>query len=225
MVARIVVGIVTLMSVVALAKAAPAASKQAQARRTFRKAQKLFKQERYKAALPLYEKAYELSNKRPSAAFGLAQCERVLKMYDASIQHFLEYLAAEPGAANAEQVRQTIALLEAERVKQAEPPPPPEVPPSLGPEASSSEIVIAPSVEPPVSEVPPMPVVSSSAIGEASSEVEDSGSFFTSPVFWIVAGVAVAAGGAVALGFALSGEADPYGGNTNVLLSNLGARN
>ena len=52
--------------------------------------------------------------------FGLAQCERALEMWDAATQHFEEYLASKPPAAEAEAVRDTIAEIKAEREREPE---------------------------------------------------------------------------------------------------------
>lgn len=81
-------------------------------RAEFERAARYYKAQEYDAALPWFQKAYELSGKRPSTIRALAQCERSLKMYDQSIEHFREYLATNPPAAEAKSVRKTIALLE-----------------------------------------------------------------------------------------------------------------
>jgi tetratricopeptide (TPR) repeat protein len=78
----------------------------------FDRAARYYKAQEYEAALPWFQKAYELSGKRPSSIRALAQCERSLKMYDEAIIHFREYLATNPPAAEAKSVKKTIDLLE-----------------------------------------------------------------------------------------------------------------
>lgn len=82
----------------------------AEAKQAFLTASRFFQAEEYDSALPLFEKAYRLSGQRPATIFGLAQCERALKKYEAARVHFKEYLATEP--ANAADVRETIQLLD-----------------------------------------------------------------------------------------------------------------
>jgi tetratricopeptide (TPR) repeat protein len=201
--------VAALALVLAGAGDALAASKQAQAKRAFRKAQRLFKDGQAQAALPHYQRAYELSNKRPSAVFGLAQCERSLDMYEESIAHFEEYLALRPRAKNAREVKKTIALLQAQLAARNAPPPEP-------PEA------VAEAPPPPVAPPPPPPAPPPSIVREvAPPEKEEGDSFFANPILWIVVGAVVVAGAGVALGVGLSGERDPYGGNTDVVLSTL----
>ncbi len=79
------------------------------ARSSFVTASRFFQAEEFEAALPLFEKAYELSGHRPATIFGLAQCERSLKHYVEAMAHFREYLAT--GPSNAEGVKETLGLL------------------------------------------------------------------------------------------------------------------
>lgn len=79
-------------------------------RSEFEKATRFFEAEEYEAALPLFERAYELSEKRPSTMRALAQCERALKMYSRSLEHFREYLATDPREKAS--IEETIELLE-----------------------------------------------------------------------------------------------------------------
>jgi tetratricopeptide (TPR) repeat protein len=80
------------------------------AKKAFGTASRFFQAEEYQAALPLFQKAYELSGQRPATIFGLAQCERSLKQYVKAMSHFREYLATGPN--NAADVTETIGLLE-----------------------------------------------------------------------------------------------------------------
>lgn len=117
----------------------------------FEKAMRFYQAQEYDAALPWFEKAYELSGRRPSTIRALAQCERTLKRYDDAIKHFKEYLATEPTPSDADSVKETVRLLEeimAERAREnqpkpeskpelalvpatTEPPPPPKPEPTL----------------------------------------------------------------------------------------------
>lgn len=114
-IAACVATIVFGASIALLPASAWAAKKKANnegGRAEFERAARYYKAQEYDAALPWFQKAYELSGKRPSTIRALAQCERSLKMYDRSIEHFREYLATNPPAAEAKSVRQTIALME-----------------------------------------------------------------------------------------------------------------
>jgi len=204
-----------------------------QAKEAYAAASRFFQAEEFEAALPLFERAYQLSGRRPATIFGLAQCERSLKRYDQAVAHFQEYLATQPE--NAQEVEETIALLqdlilardEAEARRQAEavipvtpqPEPEPEPEPVTEPEPIP-EPVVAP--EPPaVFEAvlgpppPPTPVLVATPVA-----AEDDGGVLTSPWFWVVTGVVVV-GGAVASGIFLSSRApaDIYGGTTGVVIS------
>ncbi|MBI4820534.1 MAG: tetratricopeptide repeat protein [Deltaproteobacteria bacterium] len=169
----------------------------------FEKGTRYFEAEEYEAALPFFQKAYELSGKRPATIFSLAQCERSLKRYDDAITHFKEYLATTPRPPDAAEVETTLALLidlardqklkeeqeqkleeEEERKKREEAERAARPPPALPPPA------------------PPPP---------------EEDSLLTSPVFLGVAGAVIIAGGVLAL-VATSGEEEPYGGNTRVIL-------
>lgn len=164
----------------------------------FDKGMRYFRAQEYDAALPYLQQAYELSGKRPSTIRALAQCERALNRYEDAIRHFEEYLATNPE--DAASVRETITLvkeLQQERERRARETPaiePPKVPPPPPP---------APPIAPPP---PPAP--------ESDDDVH------SSPYLWvgIAAGVAAVIGGGIALGVALSGERDPYGGSSDVVL-------
>jgi tetratricopeptide (TPR) repeat protein len=78
----------------------------------FERAARYYRAQEYEAALPWFQRAYELSKRRPSAIRALAQCERSLHRYDDAIAHFREYLATNPPEEDARAVRETIVLLE-----------------------------------------------------------------------------------------------------------------
>jgi hypothetical protein len=92
----------------------------------FEKAMRFYQAQEYEAALPWFEKAYELSGRRGSAIRALAQCERSLKRYDSAIKHFKEYLATDPTPSDAASVTETVRLLEeivAEQARVSKPDP------------------------------------------------------------------------------------------------------
>jgi tetratricopeptide (TPR) repeat protein len=124
-----------LLALVVITSAAPSKT---DGREEFERAARYYKAQEYEAALPWFQKAYELSGHRPSTIRGLAQCERSLKMYDEAIEHFREYLATNPSASEAKSVRKTIDLLEEMRAtappKQPEPQPEPASEPRAQPE-------------------------------------------------------------------------------------------
>src|SRR5205823_14957775 len=90
----------------------PAPDPAREARTEFEAGRKYFLQGQYAEALPHLERAYQLSNKRPSAIQALAQCERALGHYPRAIELFREYLATTPRPADASAIEKTIALLE-----------------------------------------------------------------------------------------------------------------
>lgn len=108
------------------------AQSEASGREEFEKGARFYKAQEYEAALPWFQKAYELSNHRPTTVRALAQCERSLKMYKEAIKHFQEYLDSKPPEKDAKSVRETIALLEElETYKVEKKPEPAEQTPSL----------------------------------------------------------------------------------------------
>lgn len=102
------VAIIALAQAIVFSGAARADDMEA-AKQAYGTASRFFQAEEYEAALPLFQEAYKLSGQRPATIFGLAQCERSLKLYDAAMAHFKEYLATNP--ADAANVKETIALL------------------------------------------------------------------------------------------------------------------
>lgn len=181
----------------------------------YEKAVKYSKAGEYEAALPLFERAYVLSNKRPSTILALAQCERELKMYDAAIGHFREYLAGKPAPKDAPKIEETIALLEDLRAREKE---------RLARAAeeerqkAEAEQKAAPKTveDPPKLATVPAADPKSNLVVEAQP-AEDSDSILESPIFWIISGVVVVGGG-IALGVALSKDEEPYGGSTGISL-------
>jgi hypothetical protein len=95
----------------------------------FDEAKRLFDAGQPREALPLFEKAYQLSNQRPSTILALALCERELQIYDRALLHLDEYLRAEPVehetyASLRAELQAKVAALQPE----VEPPPPPPAP-------------------------------------------------------------------------------------------------
>ena len=178
----------------------PSLGRAQEGRVEFEQARAFFQAEEYKEALPYFQKAYELSNKRPSTVLALAQCERVLRMYEEAILHFEEYLSSLPEGTEAKRIRHTIALLKTQRDRTGS-----------SPETDAdAEHTVADNPKIRLPAPPPAP-----------PPAEDDGGFWSSPVVWIVAGVIVA-GGVAAVGVAAaSGTADPYGGTTSTVVGPL----
>jgi tetratricopeptide (TPR) repeat protein len=101
--------------VAAPAKKKPSKADAKLAKAAYIKGQRLFKADEFELALPLFRQAYELSQHKPSAIFGLAQVERMLKMYDAAVGHFEELLATKPKASIVKRVNQTLDILKTQR--------------------------------------------------------------------------------------------------------------
>lgn len=74
-------------------------------------AARFFDAEEFEAALPYFQRAYELSGKRPAAVLGLAQCLRALKRYGEAIARYEEYLTTKP--MDAAEIEETLRLLRA----------------------------------------------------------------------------------------------------------------
>ncbi|MBI2377846.1 MAG: tetratricopeptide repeat protein [Deltaproteobacteria bacterium] len=166
----------------------------------FDRARRLFLDGKTEEAKPLFERAVELSGRRPSAVRALAQCERSLGNRSRAIALFEEYLGSNPDDAAA--VRQTIQELKAEEAaERALAKPLDEAP--REPAAEGMLDPIAPEPPPPlVDSIVPAP--------------EPEGRF---P--WLLVAVgAVAVGSAVALTIALTsaGAIEPSGGTLDRVL-------
>jgi tetratricopeptide (TPR) repeat protein len=107
-----------MVSAVLIALMAIGASPAEDAKRAYEKALKYSNAAEYEAALPYFERAYELSNHRPSTIVALAQCERELKLYEKAIAHFQEYLALKPAPKDSDKIAETVALLEELRTEE-----------------------------------------------------------------------------------------------------------
>ena len=196
-----------MLLAVLLSTAGPAADPIEAAKVHFSQGLLLFEAEENDAALVHFEKAYELSGKRASTILALAQCERNLGLYDRALAHLREYLQLYPDATDIAKVRNTIEVVEQlDRTADVAPPSPPQPPETPGGAEGRTST--------PVADGGPL-------VAPAPAPVEESRSFWSSPVVWIGAG-AIVAGSAVAIGVAASGEKDPYGGTLGVVARPLG---
>ena len=208
-----------MVNAVLVALLAIGASPAEQAKQAYDKALKYSNAGEYEAALPHFERAYELSNHRPSTIIALAQCERELKLYEKAIAHFKEYLALKPAPKDSDKIRETVALLEelhseevARRAKEEELERQREKE-----QADEKEVAATPPVAPPPA--PPPPPTVQAAAAPPPAPAAESESLLESPVFWIVTGAVVAAAATgVALGVALRPEGELYGGTSGIVL-------
>ena len=205
---------------VALVAASPAEAKKkvsakdkAKAKTAYLEANKLYKAEEYALALPLYQKAYELSGHRPSTILALAQCERMNKLYESAITRFNEYLATKPDKKQVTRVNETIKILEKllaqakaeeeEREKKAKAD---EERRRKETEQLAKELAKQMAVPAPP---PPGPGI--------KSESSDS-SILSSPWLWIGIGVLAAGAGTTAY-LMTTGSQEEYGGTTGRIIS------
>jgi tetratricopeptide (TPR) repeat protein len=169
----------------------------AKARAAFEKAKALFEADEFEGAVVYFKRAYEYSDRRPSTIIALAQCERILKRYDDALLHLREYLDTGLPEAEAIKVRETIQVVEEldaieEREIAAAPP-------------VQTATIAAPYVPPPIVLITTPP------------PVEEEPSLLQDPIFWIVVGSVLVAGGTAA-GIAVAAtDKDPYAGSRDVL--------
>ena len=156
----------------------------------------LFEAEEFEAALPFFEKAYQLSEKRPSTILGLAQCERALKLYEKAIVHFEEFLKTKPEKEQRLRVEETLRLT---RLIVSSKVPIKTKTPDKSQSASSAE----------------KPLLATSK--------GDTDTIWTNPWIWVLLG-SVVIGGSIGTAYAVQGETEAYRGNTNVALQPLTPR-
>jgi len=156
----------------------------------------LFEAEEFEAALPFFEKAYQLSEKRPSTILGLAQCERALKLYEKAIVHFEEFLKTKPEKEQGLRVEETLRLT---RIIVTSKIPIKTKTPDKSQSASSAE----------------KPLLATSK-GEPDT-------IWTNPWIWVLLG-SVVIGGSIGTAYAIQGETEAYRGNTNIALQPLTPR-
>jgi len=94
-----------------LSFALPALAKPNESGDELRAASKLFEAKEYRAALPHFVRAYELSERKPETIFALAQCERALRMDHSAVVHFREYLKTGPDETRAAEVHAVRTVL------------------------------------------------------------------------------------------------------------------
>jgi tetratricopeptide (TPR) repeat protein len=192
----------------------------AAAKRAFIQGVRFFKAGEYDAALPLFRKAYEISGHRRSTVLALAQCERVLKMYDDAIAHYREYLAMDPP--NAEKIRETVKLTQElldtmGGTSKPERPPSKETSPDLIPSNKKDDGSVSTS-EPDLS-VKPKPPKNAGVTpirAEVANAPQETASGSLNMWLWTIGSVIVVGGGAAA-GYFLWPQPDAYGGSTGVI--------
>jgi tetratricopeptide (TPR) repeat protein len=179
-----------------------------EAKTAYVSAQKLFKAEEYKMALPLFEKAYRLSGKKPASIMGLAQCERMLKMYSEAITHYQEYLKTQPKSGRQKRIKETLKILRAQqaqaKTEQAEAE-------SKRKRAEEEEKKIRQK------EAELLAAKLAAKMVQTQAPKAEEGSAWESPWLWLGLGVLVA-GAATGAGFALAPEAELHDGTTHTLL-------
>ncbi len=214
----------------------------AEAKAAFDTASNFFALEEFSAALPYFRKAYDLSEHRPAATFGLAQCLRSLKMYGEAIEKFEEYLRSDPP--DKVEVTKTVKLLkEVQRVEAKRKQEEAAAEAATAAERKKAEDKIRAEVEAEAKAkyeaeariraeeqkkadqrrradlaavpngAPPPPSLVTTPAAE-----EDDGGVLSSPVFWIVTGLVIAGGAAAGVYFGTRSELNGYGGSTDVLL-------
>lgn len=166
----------------------------------FERAVKLYQAQEYGQACPLFERAVELSGRRPSSLRALAQCERARKNNERAIVVFKEYLASKPS--DAAQVEETIRVLEKERAQLAvtpaipepgsTPPPAPVEPPAV----VAAPVASAPPPAPAAAATNPSPSQTQVALAPAPARPAR-----VAP--WVVVGGAALVGGGGAVLLAL----------------------
>jgi hypothetical protein len=168
--------------------------RQARAQAAFERATALFDADEFEAALVYFKEAYEYSGKRPSTIMALAQCERITKRYDDALLHLGEYLETNLSEAERVKVRETIQVVEELKAIAAR---------------EAAQVVETATVAAP----PPPPV---QIVAAPIPPAEEDG-LLEDPIFWIIVGSVLVAGGAAA-GIAVAAtDRDAYAGSTQVL--------
>jgi tetratricopeptide (TPR) repeat protein len=174
----------------------------ARAQAAFEKAKALFEADEFEGALVYFREAYDYSNRRPSTIAALAQCERILKRYDDALLHFREYLATGLPEAEAIKVRETIQVVE--ELKAIE-------------EREAADARLAETASETATLAAPPPGPEPVLIATAPPPIEEK-SLIESPVFWIILGGVLVAGGAAAgIAAAYTTERAPYDGTTKTV--------
>ena len=198
--------------------------KDAAAKKAFIQGVRFFKAGEYDAALPLFRKAYEISGHRRSTVLALAQCERVLKMYDDAIAHYREYLAMDPP--NAKKIRETVKLTQElldamGGTSKPERPGPMEASAEASADlkASNKKDDVSETSKPPDLSVKPKPAKKTGVTpipAEVTKRPEEPDSSSMGMWLWTIGSVLVVGGGAAA-GYFLWPQPDAYGGSKGVI--------
>jgi hypothetical protein len=210
---------IALISALTLSTASAEAKKvsakdKAAAKAAFMEAKKLTKAEEDKLALPLYRKAYELSGHRPSAIVGLAQCERLNKMYEASIAHYREYLNTKPSKSQVKRTQETIAILEKLHAQAKVEKEEQQAKAKADEERRKKETEELAHALAKQMAVPPPPAPTGPGLGTNMSEDDSSSTWI-----WIALGIVAAGAGTTAYIMSSTPPADIYGGSSGVTLN------
>ena len=200
---------ILLCAVLSFSGLAQAKTNQEQAKVAYIEAQKLFQAEEYELALPLFQQAYELSGRRATAVMGLAQCERVLKMYAESIGHFSEYLTKTTDANVKERISATLVILKKQHKKALKE----EEEARKKEEERKKEAQILRDKD---TELLALKLAEKLVTNE--SKKETTSPIWSNPWLWVGIGVVVA-GSAVGLGFALTPQDDIYPGSSDRIIT------
>ena len=190
----------------------PSKADQAAAKKAYIEARKLYNAEEFGLALPLFEKAYTLSGRKPVSILALAQCERALKLYDRAHARLLEYRATQTEAKQIKRTDETLKILvqlmakakeeaKQEKKRKAE-------------EQEAIEIALVKKLQAEANLRPPPspPVVSAAPVKKAKSD-----SLFSSPWFWI--GIAVVAAAGTGVGIMVDQTSGPNANYSNTGVS------
>jgi tetratricopeptide (TPR) repeat protein len=240
--APLLIAALSVLGLEARAQAADTArTKQAQS--LFNEGVEAGKQEMWAQALDLFRRSQGIVD-RPSTSFNIASALMHLDRYEEAVRAFEHFLAIADPDRDAELSRQANERIEdAKRILAVrnaprtdtpliEPKVEPQLEPQLEPKTepkvrgeTERDQKTAPATrpKPPRKRRQQREGLESGVTTIETEPEESSGSIFSSPVFWIVAGVVVV-GAAVAAGVAIgsSGERDPYAGTSGTVLKGLG---
>lgn len=202
--------LVALLLGVRVAAASPA--EDTRGKNEYDRALKYYAAEEHEAALPLFQRAYELSNHRPSTVLGLAQCERALKMYDRALEHYREFLRINPKSSDVASVKETIAMIEevrddARRKESPQPEKRPSADRDAAPRQDELRLAAPSRTATRAAMLAPPPALSAK---------EDSTGVFSSPYFWVAAVGVVVLGGAAVFVATKPSHPEPYSGTTGL---------
>ena len=190
-------------------KTDPAAAKKA-----YLAAQKLFKAEEYKLALPLFEKSLSIVEQKAFFDYGTRAMRANAEMYDEAIGHFKEYMAVAPSKDRKKRIQETLRILEQQNAQLKKEQAAEEEKKKLA-EAEAEKIRKKEAEL--LAEKLAAKIVQQQVPSATKEESKDS--IWGSPWLWVGIGVVVA-GAAAGTSVALSGsDSDLYGGSSGVLLT------